>query len=138
MGKVFDKVQTITLEVVEPFKAQTEKNICAIYTNFNGGGNCGVSFKVGESYVVFAGKTQPMLSKEESLQPKESWTLVTGLEFDADKFNEQLPPYETNICARTNRLDFMKEDLVGIRKFVKNGIWKEAETSSPFMPPLKP
>jgi hypothetical protein len=136
--KSLDKVQTVTLEVIEPLKGVTEKTFVLFTPTYNGGGNCGVPFKAGESFVVFARKTQPMLSKEETEQPKESSTLEMRLNAEADGFNKQLPPYETNICARTNRLDFMKEELVEIRRFVKNGIWKEAETSSPFMPLLKP
>ena len=134
--KSLDKVQTVTLEVIEPLKGVTEKTFVLFTATYNGGGNCGVPFKVGESFVVFAGKTQPMLSKDESLQPKESWTLEMRLESDADKFNEQLPPYETNICARTDRLRFMKDQLAEIRSFIKDGSRKETDKFSPFMPPF--
>ena len=130
--KSIDKMRSVTLEIIEPFKGVTEKTIVLTTAVYNGGGSCGVPFKIGESYLVFAGKTQPMLSKEEIKQPKESWTLEMRLKAEADEFNKQLPPYETNICGKTNRLRFMKDEIEEIRNFLKNGVWKESERS-PFM-----
>ena len=134
LEKSIYKVQNVSLEVIETFKGATEKNV-VLYTSLISNGSCGVPFKVGESFLVFAGKTQPMLSKDEAVQPKENWTLEMRLKAEADKFNEKLPPYETSICSRTERLRFMKDELLEIHYFLKNGTWKEPETS-PFMPPL--
>jgi hypothetical protein len=123
--KSFEKMQIVTLEVIEPFKGATEKTFTLITRVYNGGGSCGVPFKIGESFLVFADKTQPLLSKEETDQPKESWTLEMRLNAEADEFNKQLPPYQTNICMRTDRLRFMNEEIEEIRGFLKNGVWKE-------------
>jgi hypothetical protein len=123
--KSIDKVSIVKLEVIEPLKGITEKTFVLFTERYNGGGNCGVLFKTGKNYLVFANKTQSLLSKDKSMQPKASWTLEMRLEAEADKFNEQLPSYETDICAGTDRLSFMKEKLLEIRNFLKEGVWKE-------------
>lgn len=123
--KSFEEMQSVTLEVTESFKGATEKTFTLISWVYNGGGSCGVPFKVGESYLVFANKTQSLLSKEDADKPKESWTLEMRLNAEADEFNRNLPSYQTNICMRTDRLRFMDEELKEIRNFLKNGVWKE-------------
>jgi len=125
--KSIDKVRSVTLEVIEPFKGAMEKTFTLITAVYNGGGSCGVSFKIGESYLVFADKTLPSLSKEEAAQPKDSWTLEMRLKAEADEFNKQLAPYATSICSRTDRLRLMKEEIGEIHNFLKNGVWKEKE-----------
>ncbi len=127
LEKSMRKVQSVTLEVVESFKGKMDDSFVLTTAIYNGGGSCGVPFKVGESYLVFAYKTQPMLSKEETEKPKESWTQEMRLQAEADEFNEQLPPYGTNICVRTDNLRFMKEEVEEIRNFLKNNVWNESE-----------
>ena len=122
-GFIVTKIQTVKLEVIEPFKGIKEKTVQLSQSFYNGGGSCGVNFKVGKSYLVFANKKQPMLSKDEAEQPKENWTKEMLLKSEADKFNEPLPPFETNICMRTDRLSFTKEEVQEIRSFQKNGVW---------------
>lgn len=129
--KSITKLQSVTLEVSEPFKSTTEKTFTLTTAIYNGGGSCGVPFKVGESYLVFAGKTQSILSEDEIKQPKESWTLETRLKAEANEFNKQLPPYKTSICSRTDNLRFMKEEIEAIRDFLKDGVWKESEQQLP-------
>jgi hypothetical protein len=134
--KSFDKIQNVTLEIIEPLKGVTEKTFVLSTAAYNGGGSCGVPFTIGEAFLVFARKTQPMLTKDEAAQPKDNWTLDMRLKAEADKFNGQLPLYATDICARTERLRFMKQELSEIRSFIKDGGWKEPDIFSPFMPPL--
>lgn len=123
--KSMRKVRGVTLEVVEPFKGATEKTFILTTEIYNGGGNCGIPFKVGESYLVFAYKTESRLSAEEAGRPKENWTLEMRLNAEADDFNKRLPPFQTSICARTDRLRFMSGQIEEIRGFLRNGVWKE-------------
>jgi hypothetical protein len=112
------KLQSVTFEVIESFKGTKDNSFVLTTAVYNGGGSCGVPFKVGENYLVFAYKSRPMLSKEEAEQPKESWTLEMRLKAEADELNKQLPPYGTNICVRTDNLRFMKKEIEEIRNFL--------------------
>lgn len=129
--KSIKNIRSVTLEIIELFKGDTVKTFVLTTEVYNGGGSCGVPFKVGESYLVFAHKSQPAFSMEEAAQAKENWTPELRLKAEADKFNEQLPPYQTNICTRTDRLRFMKEKIETIRGFLTTGVWKESEQQLP-------
>jgi hypothetical protein len=124
-GKHINEVQVVTLEVIESLKGITKKTFVLFTPNYNGGGSCGIQFKMGESFVVFAGKSQPLLSKQEAEQSKEKQTLERRLSAEADEFNKQLPLYQTNICMRTDRLRFMNEEIKEIHNFLKNGEWQQ-------------
>jgi hypothetical protein len=120
---LLSQMQIVKFEVIEPLKGVTEKTIQLATAFYNGGGSCGVNFKSGESYLIFADKKRTMLSKEEEEQPKENWTEEMLLKSEADKFNAQLPPFETNICMSTGNLKYRKEVLEEIHNFLKNGVW---------------
>ena len=127
--KSVDKIQKVTLDVIEPFKGATQKTFVLSTSLYNGGGSCGVPFRVGESYIVFTNQTEPLLSENENAQPKENWTLEMRLKSEADKFNKQLPLYGTSICSSTDRSAFLKDKIVEIRNFLKDGKWKEPENN---------
>ncbi len=129
--KSVEKLRSVTLEVSEPFKGVTEKTFTLVTAVYNGGGSCGVPFKKGESYLVFAYKTRSMLSKEEYEQSKENWTLEMRLKAEADEFNKQLPLFGTSICSNTGNLRFMQKAVDVIRGSQKNGAWKQSEEQLP-------
>ncbi|HYX29987.1 MAG TPA: hypothetical protein VE863_15705 [Pyrinomonadaceae bacterium] len=115
------KVQRVTLQVTESFKglpAETVEIVSAIY---NGGGTCGVLFKVGESYLVYATKRQSLTEYWQQVpsfrqEISNNFSLVMGLCSEADKFNERLPSLNTGICLRTTHIRWATEDLERIRK----------------------
>ncbi len=118
--KSVDKVQRVILEVTESFKGVSAKTVEVITDVYNGGGSCGVNFKEGESYLVYAYKRHPLLSETEAKFPKESWTQEIQLKSEADRFNEKLPLLATNICTRTERLRLVKDEVDKIRTLSKN------------------
>ena len=120
---IISQIHVVKLEVIEPLKGDIEKTIQLTTNVYDGGGNCGVNFKAGESYLVFADKKQTIISKEENEQPKENWTEEMLFRSEAIQFNEQLPSLETHICKNTGILKQKKEDLEEIHNFLKNGVW---------------
>jgi hypothetical protein len=127
--KSVDKVRQVTLEVSEAFKGVTGKTIELFTDVYNGGGTCGVRFRIGESYLVYANKRRPLLSEDEAKLPKESWTKEIRLKAEADKFNQHLPALGTNICMRTQpfRFQWVKEEVEEIRRILKNELPSETE-----------
>ena len=78
----FDKVQRVTLEVTEAFKGVTGNTVELVTNVYNGGGSCGVHFKVGESYLVYAHRRQPLLLVYRAIGERSSGA------FERRKFSE--------------------------------------------------
>ena len=116
------KARSVTLEVSEAFKGVTTKTIEVLTSVYDGGATCGVNFRLGESYLVYAHKRQPSLSDDEAKVPKESWTQEIRLKAEADKFNVKLPSLSTSICSRTEHLRWVKDEVDKIRQITKNGL----------------
>lgn len=108
-------VRIVTLEVSEGFKGVSDKRIEVVTAAYNGGGSCGVNFRMGESYLVYAEKRRASLSVDQRKLPKAEWTTEVRLKAAADKFNERLPTLETNICAKTKHRRWANEDVQVIR-----------------------
>ena len=64
------KARSVTLEVVEGFKGVTTKTVDVLTYIYDGGGTCGVNFRLGESYLVYAHKRESSLSDDESKYQK--------------------------------------------------------------------
>jgi hypothetical protein len=116
------KARSVTLEVVEAFKGVATKTIDVLTSVYDGGATCGVNFRVGESYLVYAHKRRLSLSDDEAKSPKESWTQEIRLKAEADRFNEKLPPLSTGICSRTEHLRWVKDEINKVREIAKEGI----------------
>ncbi len=116
------KARSVTLEVVEAFKGVTTQTIDVLTSVYNGGGTCGVNFRLGESYLVYAHKRQASLSDGEAKLPKESWTQEIRLKAQADKINQKLPPLSTSICSRTEHLRWVRDEVDEVRRITKNGL----------------
>ena len=116
------KARSVTLEVVEAFKGVTTQTIDVLTSVYDGGATCGVNFRLGQSYLVYAHKRQSSLSNDEAKLPKESWTQDIRLKAEADKFNEKLPPLSTGICSRTEHLRWVRDEIDKVRQMAKNGL----------------
>ena len=119
------KARSVTLEVSDAFKGVTSQTIEVLTSVYDGGATCGVNFRLGESYLVYAYKRRPLLSDDEAKLPKESWDQEIRLKAEADKFNEKLPSLSTNICTRTEHLRWVKDDVDKIHQIIKNGLSSE-------------
>jgi hypothetical protein len=133
--RILDKVQLsetelqkVTFEVIENFKevrndfTRGHSKTIDVLTEVIKDGNCGIRFREGESFLVFGGKREPYLSKEDSKLAQEQRTEEMILQSQADKLNENLPIYVTSICSRTNLLKFAKEDVGKVRFLSRIGL----------------
>jgi len=111
-----DDARVVTLEVSETFKGTTEPTVSIRTSVYDGGGTCGVNFKKGESYLVYAYERQPQLSLDQANLPRSQWTKEIELKASADHFNARLPALETNICARTGHIKWSNDDIEVIRR----------------------
>lgn len=125
-----DKARIVTLEISEGLKGTSGKTVEVLTAVYDGGATCGVNFRTGESYLVYA-KRNPSLSADEAKLPKQEWTKEIRLKAEADKFNGRLPTLETNICARTMHMRWAKEDLNVIRLIIKNEVPKQEVQEQP-------
>lgn len=112
--------RVVTLEISEAFKGMTDSTVSILTSVYDGGGTCGVNFKKGESYLVYAYERQPELSSDQANLPRSQWTTEIELKASADQFNARLPALETNICALTGRLKWCKEGIEVIRRVLKD------------------
>ena len=117
--KSVSSARIVTLEISEPFKGTSNQTIEVLTSVYDGGGTCGVNFRMGESYLVFAYKRRPELSPEEAKLPKAARTKEVQLKTEADKFNERLPILGTGICSGTAHMRWSKEDIDIIRGLIK-------------------
>ncbi|HYY94847.1 MAG TPA: hypothetical protein VE713_10040 [Pyrinomonadaceae bacterium] len=117
--KYVEKARRVTLEVSEPFKGVAGKTVELVTAVYDGGGTCGVPFKKGESYLVYAYKRPPSLSENEAKLSKESWSQEIRLKAEVDNFNERLPPFETNTCTRTRHSRWTKKDINEIHRIIQ-------------------
>lgn len=113
------KMRIVTLEVTEAFKGVTSKTIEILSDVYNGGGNCGVNFKRGKSYIVFAHPRQPLEPDEELQTDQATRADEIRAQVEANKFNEKLPSLTTNICTLTSPLPFMTPEIDKIRRLAK-------------------
>jgi hypothetical protein len=111
--------QVVTLEINEAFKGTTRRTIDILTSVYDHGATCGVNFKLGEDYLVYAYDRRTELTAEEAKLPKDQWTKEIQLKAAADKFNERLPVLGTSICARTERMRWAKDDVGVIRRILK-------------------
>ena len=114
-----DGAQVVTLEVIEAFKGTTDRTVSIMTSIYNGGGTCGVNFKKGESYLVFALERQPQLSPEQANLPRDQWTTEIKLKASADEFNTRLPALETSTCIPTQHMRWATDDIKVIRRVLK-------------------
>lgn len=91
-----------SVEVDTLFKQDTihESSKFTIRTGF-GGGDCGVEFKIGESYLIYAYSESSVVYTEEKLGRSEEE--LRGI-------------YNTNICTRTHLRRYRKEDMAYLVK----------------------
>jgi hypothetical protein len=120
--KSVHKARSVTIEVVEGFKGVTTKTINVLTSIYDRGATCGVNFRLGESYLVYAHKRRSSLSDDELKLPKESWTEEILLKAEADKYNEKLPSLSTSICSRTELLRWVKDEVDKVRELARNGL----------------
>src|SRR5215831_173915 len=118
--KSVEPVQIVTLEITDPFKGMAGETVDVTTAVYNGGGTCGVDFKVNETYLVYAYERRRELTAEPSNVPGARWTKEIKLKSQADKFNQRLPLLVTNVCVRTERMQWAGED-VGILHRIANG-----------------
>ena len=118
--KSTDDERVVTLEISETFKGTTDSTVSILTSAYNGGGNCGVNFKKGESYLVYAYERRPELSSDQANLPRNLWTREIELKASADQFNARLPALQTNICARTGHLRWSREEIEEIRRVLKD------------------
>jgi hypothetical protein len=111
--------QIVTLEISEAFKGATNQTINILTAVYDHGATCGINFKMGENYLVYADDRRTELSAEQTKLPKDQWTKEIQLKAAADKFNERLPALATGICARTERMRWAKDDVEVIRRILK-------------------
>lgn len=116
------KARSVTLEVVEAFKGVTTQTIDVLTSVYDGGATCGVNFRLGESYLVYADKRRSELSDDEAKLPQASWTKEIRLKAEAERFNQKLPSLSTGICSRTEHLRWMKDEVDKVRKITKDGL----------------
>jgi hypothetical protein len=110
--------QIVTLEISEAFKGATNQTIDILTAVYHHGATCGVNFKMGENYLVYAYNRRRELSADQAKLPRDEWTKEIQLKADADKFNGRLPGLETNICARTEHMRWANEDVDLIRRIL--------------------
>ena len=118
--KSTDDERVVTLEISETFKGTTDSTVSILTSVYDGGGTCGVNFKKGESYLVYAYERRPLLSSDQANLPRSQWTTEIELKASADQFNVRLPALETNLCTRTGHLRWSKEDIEEIRRVLKD------------------
>jgi hypothetical protein len=116
--KFLDEAQGVTLEVSEAFKGVTGDTV-EVTSVYAGPGSCGVEFKEGESYLVYANKRHPFLAEDAAKLPERSWTQEMRVKAEADKVNEKLPSLATGICLRTSELMSREKDIDEIRRIIK-------------------
>lgn len=116
--KFVDKVRGVTLEVSEPFKGVTRDTV-EVISGYAGPGSCGVEFKEGESYLVYAYNRRSLLPEDATKLPKKSWTQEMRLKAEVDELNAKLPAVATNYCSRTERLSSSGGDVDEIRRIIK-------------------
>ncbi len=117
--KSLGSVRIATLEVSDAFKGVTDKTIEVSTSVYDGGGTCGVNFKVGETYLVYAYNRMPELTADQAKLPRATRTKEIQFKAAADKFNEHLPLLETGICSRTRQTRWAQEDLDTIHSILK-------------------
>ena len=66
--------RVVTFEVTESFKGTLGKTFQLVTLRYDDGATCGVNFKTGESFLVYAHKRRRELSADQIQLPKEQWT----------------------------------------------------------------
>ncbi|MGQ0760830.1 MAG: hypothetical protein ACT4OT_02250 [Acidobacteriota bacterium] len=120
--KSLDPARIVTLEVTDSLKGNAAKTFQLVTARYDNGATCGVNFKMGESFLVYAHKQRHELSADEAKIPKNEWSKEIKLKAEADRYNQRLPAFETSLCARTERMRWAKDDLDVIRDILKNGL----------------
>ena len=111
-------VQSTTLEIGEAFKGVMGATV-EVTSIVESPGSCGVGFREGESYLVYASKARPLLKGDAAKLPKERWTEEMRLKAEADEWNAKLPALATGMCLRTAELSVRAEDVNEIRRLIK-------------------
>lgn len=123
--KSSDSARIITFEIIESFKGNVEKTFQLLTFPYNGGANCAVNFKVGQSYLVYANHRVQELSPEEAAASKNQWTTEMEMKAEADKQNVRLPDFTTSICDRSGSMRSAQNDVDIIRLGLKNGFTED-------------
>lgn len=132
LEKSFDKARIVTLEVTEAFKGVSSKTIDILSDVYNGGGNCAVNFKRGESYLVFAHPRQPLYVDENLKVDQQSRADEIRMKDEANKFNEKLPSLTTNICVRTQFSRFATAEVEKVRALTRERVLNKSAALSHF------
>ena len=117
--KDVDGARVVTLEISETLKGPAHQTVDILTSIYDNGGTCGINFRLGESYLVYAYERRHELSADQAKLPKDQWTREIHLKAAADKFNQRLPALQTNICARTAHMKWAKDDVDIIRRILK-------------------
>src|SRR5678816_646584 len=94
----------VSFEILEAFKGTTNQTIDLVTAVYDHGATCGVNFKPGETYLVYASDRRRELSTDQANVPKDQWTKEIQLKAEADQFNKALPALTTSICDRTRHI----------------------------------
>lgn len=111
---------SVTFEVVESFRIITADNKVINPDKFQllTGDGCGYLFEVGESYLVFADRIQPLLRSKKNDLPKDQWPEEMRLAVEADEFNKSLPLFGTSVCSETGTLKASGGKIEEIRNYL--------------------
>ena len=108
----------VSFEILEAFKGTTNQTIDLVTAVYDHGATCGVNFKPGETYLVYASDRRRELSTDQANAPKDQWTKEIQLKAEADQFNKALPALTTSICDRTRHIRWAKDDVDAIRRIL--------------------
>jgi hypothetical protein len=110
----------VSFEISEAFKGTTNQTLDLVTSVYDHGATCGVNFKTGETYLVYASDRRRELSPDQANVPKDQWTKEIQLKAAADQFNEALPALTTSICDRTRHIRWAKNDVDAIRRILSD------------------
>ncbi len=112
-------VLTVSLRVDEPLKGVGAATSLDLVTATHTAA-CGYPFKVGESYLVYAGYWKDVPGGRAAQRGDEGLpSPPANLTKAAEDFNKPLSSLTTNICARTRALDNARDDLALVRALLQ-------------------
>jgi hypothetical protein len=130
LDKYFEKVDYVRFEVIESFKGVSGKTFELVTPLTKNSCFTGISFLVGDSYLVFARRTPSFSSIVESNESEKLTAAEVRLVEEADGFNTPLLSYETTSLSGTINQRIMEKKVELIRDFVKTGGWSGAQKNT--------
>lgn len=128
--KRYENADVVTFSVSEAFKGVSNETI-EIMTSADGDAGYkfegGTWLKTGETYLVYAHKTQPAGTVDDDLTEENYGDVAAelrkiqesfpkGLAAEINEFNSKISPYSAGICGRTTHISKATEELEQIRK----------------------